>query len=308
MGCSRPTTRAGAGAARSSSAATRPPTPTSVPVASAHVGPCPTRSAVRRTPSRARPVRRPENPVQSAGRDRADARRRTARRPRCSPSPAPPCARASPPTSSTRSATRRASSAGGYPSPLNYNGFPKSLCTSVNEVICHGIPDDRALVDGDICNLDVTIYLDGVHGDTNATFLVGDVDEESRRLVDVTRDVPRPGDRGGAAGAAVQRDRPGHPDARGGQRVRRRPQLRRARDRRAVPHRPARAALLRAPAHRGDRGGHDLHHRADDHRRRVGARPLGRRLDGRHRRPPSHGPVRAHPRRHRHGCDVLTRL
>jgi methionyl aminopeptidase len=77
---------------------------------------------------------------------------------------------------------------GGYPSPLNYHGFPKSLCTSVNEVICHGIPDDRALVDGDIVNLDVTIFLDGVHGDTNATFLVGDVDEESRRLVAVTRE------------------------------------------------------------------------------------------------------------------------
>ena len=77
---------------------------------------------------------------------------------------------------------------GGYPSPLNYHGFPKSLCTSVNEVICHGIPDDRALVDGDIVNLDVTVYLDGVHGDTNATFLVGEVDEESRRLVSVTHD------------------------------------------------------------------------------------------------------------------------
>jgi methionyl aminopeptidase len=77
---------------------------------------------------------------------------------------------------------------GGYPSPLNYHGFPKSLCTSVNEVICHGIPDDRALVDGDIVNLDVTIFLDGVHGDTNATFLVGEVDAESRRLVEVTHE------------------------------------------------------------------------------------------------------------------------
>ena len=77
---------------------------------------------------------------------------------------------------------------GGYPSPLNYSGFPKSLCTSVNEVICHGIPDDQELVAGDIVNLDVTIYLDGVHGDTNATFLVGDVDPESRRLVEVTRE------------------------------------------------------------------------------------------------------------------------
>jgi len=77
---------------------------------------------------------------------------------------------------------------GGYPSPLNYRGYPKSLCTSVNEVICHGIPDDRPLRDGDIVNLDVTIFLDGVHGDTNATFLVGQVDEASCRLVEVTRE------------------------------------------------------------------------------------------------------------------------
>jgi methionyl aminopeptidase len=77
---------------------------------------------------------------------------------------------------------------GGYPSPLNYSEFPKSLCTSVNEVICHGIPDDRPLVDGDIVNLDVTIFREGVHGDTNATFLVGNVDPESRRLVRVTRE------------------------------------------------------------------------------------------------------------------------
>ena len=77
---------------------------------------------------------------------------------------------------------------GGYPSPLNYGGFPKSLCTSVNEVICHGIPDDRALIDGDIVNLDVTIFLDGVHGDTNATFPVGTIDDESARLITVTHE------------------------------------------------------------------------------------------------------------------------
>jgi len=77
---------------------------------------------------------------------------------------------------------------GGYPSPLGYNGFPKSLCTSVNEVICHGIPDSTVLKDGDIVNCDVTIFLNGVHGDTNATFLVGEVDAASRRLVDVTRE------------------------------------------------------------------------------------------------------------------------
>jgi methionyl aminopeptidase len=75
---------------------------------------------------------------------------------------------------------------GAYPSTLNYHHYPKSICTSVNEVICHGIPDDRPLRDGDIVNIDVTAYLDGVHGDTNATFLVGDVDDESRRLVERT--------------------------------------------------------------------------------------------------------------------------
>jgi methionyl aminopeptidase len=77
---------------------------------------------------------------------------------------------------------------GGYPSPLNYGAFPKSLCTSVNEVICHGIPDDRPLVDGDIVNLDVTIFLDGVHGDTNATFPVGQIDDASADLIRVTRE------------------------------------------------------------------------------------------------------------------------
>ena len=73
-----------------------------------------------------------------------------------------------------------------YPSPLNYSRYPKSVCTSVNEIICHGIPDSRPLADGDIVNLDVTAYKYGVHGDTNATFGVGNVDDESRKLVQVT--------------------------------------------------------------------------------------------------------------------------
>jgi methionyl aminopeptidase len=100
---------------------------------------------------------------------------------------------------------------GGYPSPLGYRGFPKSVCTSVNEVICHGIPDDRALVDGDIVNLDVTIFLDGVHGDTNATFPVGHADAESLRLIEVTREclergsaAVRPGRPFTDIGAAIQ--------------------------------------------------------------------------------------------------------
>ena len=77
---------------------------------------------------------------------------------------------------------------GAYPSPLNYQNFPKSVCTSVNEVICHGIPDSRELQDGDIVNIDVTCYLDGVHGDTNATFAVGTISDEDRQLIKVTEE------------------------------------------------------------------------------------------------------------------------
>lgn len=75
-----------------------------------------------------------------------------------------------------------------YPSTLGYKGFPKSCCTSLNEVICHGIPDSTVIEDGDIVNIDVTAYIDGVHGDTNATFLAGDVSEEHRLLVERTRE------------------------------------------------------------------------------------------------------------------------
>ncbi|KAG2224335.1 hypothetical protein INT45_006735, partial [Circinella minor] len=77
---------------------------------------------------------------------------------------------------------------GAYPSPLNYSGFPKSVCTSVNNVIAHGIPDDRALQDGDIINIDVTVYLNGYHGDTSATFLVGNVDSRGQELVKYTKE------------------------------------------------------------------------------------------------------------------------
>ncbi|XVF79864.1 hypothetical protein PTKIN_Ptkin15bG0024200 [Pterospermum kingtungense] len=76
--------------------------------------------------------------------------------------------------------------AGAYPSPLNYHFYPKSCCTSVNEVICHGIPDARKLEDGDIVNVDVTVYYNGVHGDLNETYFVGNVDEASRKLVQST--------------------------------------------------------------------------------------------------------------------------
>ncbi|XP_006459789.1 hypothetical protein AGABI2DRAFT_149798 [Agaricus bisporus var. bisporus H97] len=75
-----------------------------------------------------------------------------------------------------------------YPSPLNYRNFPKSVCTSVNEVICHGIPDQRKLQEGDIVNLDISLYHDGVHGDLNETYPVGEIDEESKKLIRTTRE------------------------------------------------------------------------------------------------------------------------
>ncbi|MBC7630071.1 type I methionyl aminopeptidase [Aeromicrobium sp.] len=77
-------------------------------------------------------------------------------------------------------------SQGAYPSTLGYRGYPKSLCSSVNEVICHGIPDDRPLEDGDIVNIDITAFIGEVHGDTSKTYLVGTVDDESRLLVERT--------------------------------------------------------------------------------------------------------------------------
>ena len=106
---------------------------------------------------------------------------------------------------------------GGYPSPLGYKGFTKGVCTSVNEVICHGIPDDRALRDGEIVNVDVTIFLDGVHGDTNATFGVGEIDERSAELIRVTKEslylgieAVRPGAPVWAIGRAIQQHAEAH--------------------------------------------------------------------------------------------------
>jgi methionyl aminopeptidase len=79
-------------------------------------------------------------------------------------------------------------SQGAYPSTLGYRGFPKSCCTSINEVICHGIPDDTVLQDGDIMNVDITAFKDGFHGDSNATFLIGDVSKDVADLVERTKE------------------------------------------------------------------------------------------------------------------------
>jgi methionyl aminopeptidase len=101
---------------------------------------------------------------------------------------------------------------GAIPAPLNYRGFPKSICTSINHVVCHGIPGERKLVDGDIVNVDITVILDGWFGDTSRTFLVGErVPLKARRLVDLTYEammagiaVIAPGVRLGAIGHAIQ--------------------------------------------------------------------------------------------------------
>ena len=164
---------------------------------------------------------------------------------------------------------------GAWPSPLNYHGFPKSVCTSVNEVVCHGIPGKRVLHDGDIVNVDVTTYLpakDGFHGDTTATFYVGTPSAEAKHVTEVARrclelgiaevrDGARLGDIGAAIqeyaeaqGCSVVRDYVGHGI---GREFHMAPQ---------VPHYGKRGSG-QAP-----QGRHGLHHRADDQPRRLRVR------------------------------------
>lgn len=100
---------------------------------------------------------------------------------------------------------------GGTPAPLNYKGFPKSICTSINHVVCHGIPSDKKLKNGDIVNIDVTVIVDGWHGDTSRMYYVGDVGIKQKRLVQVTYEammigieMVKPGVRLGDIGHAIQ--------------------------------------------------------------------------------------------------------
>ncbi|WP_051949598.1 type I methionyl aminopeptidase [Methylosinus sp. PW1] len=101
---------------------------------------------------------------------------------------------------------------GAYPAPLDYRGYRKSICTSINHVVCHGIPDDKPLRDGDIVNVDVTFIIDGWHGDASRMFAVGEVPRRAQRLIDVTYEslmrgisVVKPGATTGDIGAAIQR-------------------------------------------------------------------------------------------------------
>jgi len=100
---------------------------------------------------------------------------------------------------------------GAIPAPLNYNGFPKSICTSVNHVVCHGIPSDKKLKDGDIINIDVTVLKDGYHGDTSKMYTVGKVATHAERLIRITQEcmykairLVKPGTRLGDIGAIIQ--------------------------------------------------------------------------------------------------------
>lgn len=98
------------------------------------------------------------------------------------------------------------------PAPLNYDGFPKSICTSVNHVVCHGIPNEKPLKEGDIINIDITVIKDGYHGDTSKMFAVGKISPHAQRLIDVTQEclylgirLVKPGITLGDIGAAIQR-------------------------------------------------------------------------------------------------------
>jgi methionyl aminopeptidase len=112
---------------------------------------------------------------------------------------------------------QRMLAAGGHPATLGYKGYTKSTCTSINEVVCHGIPGERELVEGDIVNVDVTSILDGYYGDASRMYCVGRVSEEAARLVRVTREAlelgiaeVRPGGRLGDVGAAIERHARAH--------------------------------------------------------------------------------------------------
>jgi methionyl aminopeptidase len=183
---------------------------------------------------------------------------------------------------------------GAYPSTLGYKGFPKSCCTSLNEIICHGIPDDTVIEDGDIVNIDVTAYLDGVHGDTNATFLAGDVSEEHRLLVERTHE---------ATMRAIKAVKPGRQLSVVGRVIE------------SYANRFGYNVVRDFTGHGiggdGAGAGHDVHHRADDQPRRAGLRDLGRRLDRRHQGQAVDRAVRAHAgghRRRRRDPDPAVRL
>ena len=195
----------------------------------------------------------------ACGLDRRASRRGRRRRRR---------APASPPRNSTRSRTSFSSRNGHTRRRSAIAAFPKSCCTSVNEVVCHGIPDDTVLLDGDLVNVDITAFVDGMHGDLNKTFIVGNA---LREVIDSRRSHPggaEPRHQGRRPGPRGQRDRTRHRVIRQTLRLRRRARLHRTRRGRRVPLRTDHPALRLGPRVRRRHGGrHGVHDRTDAHPR-----------------------------------------
>ena len=187
------------------------------------------------------------------------------------------------------------------PAPLNYRGFPKSICTSINHVVCHGIPGERRLLDGDVLNIDVTVILDGWHGDCSRMYVAGTPSVRAKRLLDVTWDAllrgvdaVRPGATLGDVGHAIQVFVEAARFSVGAR-------LLRPRDRPLVPRGAERPAFRNARRRRRVAPRHVLHDRADGQRRPARGEDPRRRLDSGNTRPRPIGAVRAHGRRDRHG-------
>ena len=155
------------------------------------------------------------------------------------------------------------------PAPLNYRGFPKSICTSVNHVVCHGIPGDRKLKNGDMVNIDITVIKDGYHGDTSRMFHVGKPSVIGRRLSEIAKDSMWKGIETGTPGSDSRGYRPRCSVLRGIPSLLRSPRILRARDRHDFSRGPADPALREAQHRTRSSGRYDLYHRADGERRQT---------------------------------------
>ena len=186
---------------------------------------------------------------------------------------------------------------GALPATLNYRGYTKSSCTSINHVVCHGIPDAKPMREGDILNIDVTYILDGWHGDSSRMYPVGQIKRAAERLLEVTHEclmrgiaAVKPGVRTGAIGAAIQQFRRSRA-------LLGRARLLRTRRGPAVSRRAQYPALRQRPRGGRDARRHDLHHRTDDQSRPAACEGSCRWLDGSDPRPVSFGAIRTHHRR-----------
>ena len=193
---------------------------------------------------------------------------------------------------------------GTIPANLNYRGFPKTICSSVNHVVCHGIPNDRKLKSGDIINIDVTVIKDGFHGDTSRMYYVGKPPVAAQRLTEVCFEAMwrgirtvKPGTRLGDIGHAIQ-EYVGIPEFLGGSRVLR------PRHRTHLPRGSADPALWRARDRPGAAAGNDLYSGTHGQRRQTSCAPAAGRLDRGDQGPLAVGPVGAHLPGHgdRRGC------